>query len=324
MTDALSLPTDSELAKLGEEAASYAREAWAPATREAYARDWQQFQSWIESHDLDALPADPRMVATYLARLARSMSAATVKRKATAIGVVHRLAGHPNPVQEPLVRAELKGIRRALSVAPKRAAPLLIDHLQAIVSGLPDNLRGLRDKAIILVGWSGALRRSEIAGMQVEHLAFMDQGVRLLVPRSKTDQEGAGEHVAIFYATRRALCPVAALRDWLGKAAIDRGAVFRQVTQSRRDPRLLQEPVTTHNVRYVVQSAARRAGIQPEQFGERFSAHSLRAGFITEAARVGKPEYTIAAQSRHKSAEVLRSYIRVASVFEGNAGEGLL
>jgi len=321
---ALALPSSLELAALDSDVARYVDAAWAPATREAYGRDWAQFREWIEGHGLDALPADPRMVASYLARMARTWKASTVRRKATAIGVVHRLAGHPNPMDVPVVRAELRGIRRTLKVAPVRQAPLLIDHLQAIADVMPDNLRGVRDKAIILCGWGGALRRSEIAALSLEHLAFLEQGIRVLIPESKTDQEGSGEYVALFHATRKALCPVVALRAWLSAAAVTSGPVFRKLSQSRKSPRVLDSAITDHDVRYVVQSASRRAGIQAEQFGERFSAHSLRAGFITEAARHKRPEYAIAAQSRHKSAEVLRGYIRIASVFDGNAGDGLL
>jgi integrase len=316
----------AELRETAEGAAEFLRAARAQATRDAYASDWKQFTAWIESHGLDPLPADPRMVALWASHMARALKRrpSSIRRMLTAIGTIHRRAGHPNPCDHEIVREEMRGIANTLGVRPKRAAPLLIPHLEAIVSSMGDGLRAVRDRAIVLVGWSGAMRRSEIAGLRAEDLTFLDKGVSVLIRRSKTDQEGKGEHVALFYATRTTLCPVRAIQAWMREAKITEGPLFVRLSSHRTDPQIIADPLSPEMIRYVVQVWTERAAVQPEQIGAVFSAHSLRAGFITEAARNGRAEWTIAKQSRHKSADVLRSYIRVADAFEGNAGEGLL
>lgn len=315
----------AELRATAEGATEFLKAARAPSTHASYASDWRQFSEWIEGHGLDPIPADPRMVALWISHMARALKRkpSSIRRMLTAIGTIHRRAGHPNPCEQEVVREEMRGIANTLGVRPKRAAPLLIPHLEAIIAGMGDGLRAARDRAIVLVGWSGAMRRSEIAGLRAEDLTFLDKGVSVLIRRSKTDQEGKGENVALFYATRTALCPVHALQEWMRAAAITEGPLFLRLS-SHRDSQIIADPLSPEMVRYIVQTWTDRAGVQPEQIGAVFSAHSLRAGFITEAARNGKAEWTIAKQSRHKSADVLRTYIRTADAFEGNAGEGLL
>lgn len=323
--DALDAAKLAELRETAEGAAEFLRRARAEGTRKAYASDWKQFAEWIESHGLDPLPADPRMVALWISHMARALhrKPGTIRRMLSTIATAHRRAGHPSPCEHPIVQEERRGIENTLGVRPRRAAPLLIPHLEALVQSLGTGLRASRDRAILLVGWSGALRRSEVAALQVEDLTFLDKGISVLIRRSKTDQAGAGEHVALFRAHRTALCPVLAVQDWLRASGIERGPLFRQLTH-QRVPQLLDAPIAPAAVNYLVQTWTAKAGVQPEQIGAAFSAHSLRAGFITEAARAQKAEWTIAQQSRHKSAEVLRSYIRVANVFDHNAGEDLL
>jgi integrase len=317
---------EAELQETAEGAAEFLRASRATSTRSAYASDWKQFTEWIESHGLDPLPADPRMIALWISHMARSLKRkpASIRRMLTAIGTIHRSAGHPNPCDQEIVREEMRGIANTLGVRPKRAAPLLIPHLEAIVENMGEGLRSVRDRAIVLVGWSGAMRRSEIAALRAEDLTFLDKGVSVLIRRSKTDQQGKGEHVALFYATRTALCPVRAIQAWMRDAPIVEGPLFVRLSSHRSAPQIIADPLSPEMIRYIVQTWTSRAGVQPEQIGAVFSAHSLRAGFITEAARNGRAEWTIAKQSRHKSADVLRSYIRVADTFEGNAGEGLL
>lgn len=316
----------TELAAVADDASAFLRAARAPHTREGYASDWRQFRDWIASHGLEPLPADPRMVALWISHMARTLhrKPSSIRRMLSTIATVHKRAGHPNPCEREIVREEMRGISNVLGVRPKRAAPLLISHLEAIISGMGEGLRATRDRAIVLAGWSGALRRSELTELRAEDLAFMDKGIDVLIRRSKTDQAGEGAHVALFYATRTALCPVRALQEWMRLAKIEEGPVFRRLSSHKRDPQLLSEPLQPAMVRRVIQSWTTHAGVQPEQIGAVFSAHSLRAGFITEAARSGKAEWMIAKQSRHRSAEVLRTYIRLADTFEGNAGEGLL
>jgi len=316
----------AELAQTAGDAAEFIRAARSANTLKAYKHDWAQFVAWVEKHGLKALPADPRMVALWLSHMARRLERkpSSIKRMLTTISVMHRRAGLPNPTDAEIVREELRGIQNTLGTRPKRAAPLLIAHLEGVIGSMGTDIRAVRNRAIVLVGWSGAMRRSELAALQAEDVAFLDRGARVLIGRSKTDQKGAGEYVALFYATRTALCPVKALQAWLREAHIERGPLFRRMTRSRSRPLVLSGAMPARQVDYVVRRCTAKAGVQPEQLGDTFSAHSLRAGFITEAARKGKPEWSIARQSRHKSADVLRSYIRVADVFSDNAGEDLL
>lgn len=317
------------LMRTASDANNFIKHARAQNTQRAYASDWAQFSEWIESHGLDPLPSDPRMVALWLTHMARQLhrKRSTIKRMMSTISVAHRRAGHPNPCEAEVVRESFRGISNVLATdADSRAthsAPLLITHLEALSESMGDDLRAVRDRAVVLVGWSGALRRGEIAALDVEDLAFVDKGVRVRLPRSKTDQTGEGQHVAIFYATRKALCPVQALRSWTEASEIRAGALFRPLTRGKT-PKLGDHRMSARAVDRVVKRWTAAANVQPEQAGDRFGAHSLRAGFVTEAARADRPEYSIAKQTRHRSAEVLRGYIRIASVFEGNAGEGLL
>lgn len=316
-----------ELMRTAHDAENFLRHARSENTQKAYASDWGQFSAWVESHGLDALPADPRMVALWLTHMARQLrrKRSTIKRMMATISVAHRRAGHPNPCETEVVRESFRGISNVLAgdseQRARHSAPLLISHLEALSESMGDDLRAVRDRAVVLVGWSGALRRGEIAALDVEDLAFVDKGVRVRLPRSKTDQAGDGQYVAIFYATRKALCPVQALRSWTQLAEVRSGALFRPVSRALKvgDGRMSARAVDR-----VVKRWTDKANVQPEQAGDTFSAHSLRAGFVTEAARAERPEYSIAKQTRHRSAEVLRGYIRIASVFEGNAGEGLL
>lgn len=319
------------LMSTASDAANFIRNARAPSTQRAYETDWAQFRDWIEAHGLSALPADPRMVALWLTHMAQQLQRkrSTIKRMMATISVAHRRAGFPSPCDSELVREAFSGISNVLArregaqSRTKRAAPLMIDHLEAVVASMGTGPRAARDKALVLVGWSGALRRSELAALRVEDLAFLDQGVRVLIRHSKTDQQGEGQHVAIFYATRQALCPVRALRAWLDLSEARDGFVFRRVS-THATPRVLEAPIAARTVHRLVCGWARKAAVQPIEAGQSFSAHSLRAGFVTAAASAGKAEWSIAKQSRHRSAEVLRGYIRVATVFEGNAAEGLL
>lgn len=316
----------AELMATAADASEFLRRARSEQTRAGYASDWRQFEAWIRSHGLEPLPADPRMVALWISHMARQLrrKPATIRRMLATISTIHKRAGHPSPCERAIVREELRGIENTLGVMPRRAAPLLIGHLEALVAGMGDGLRAVRDRAIVLAGWSGAMRRSEIAALQAEDLTFMDKGIRVLIRRSKTDQAGAGQYVALFYAARTALCPVRAIQEWMRAAHIERGPVFLRLTAHRREPRIIADPLGGAEVNYIVKYWTKKAHVQPEQLGAFFSAHSLRAGFITEAARARKAEWMIRKQSRHKSANVLHDYIRIADTFDGNAGEGLL
>jgi site-specific recombinase XerD len=299
-----------------EAAASFAREQHARATREAYRTDFAIFEAWCASRTLVALPALPGTVATFLAAQAEDgAKPSTLSRRLAAIRYVHAGANHPSPTAHETVKATLAGIRRAQGVAPDRKAPITAERLLQLVALVPNTLRGARDRAILLLGFAGAFRRSELAALEVGDIEFLAEGMRVKIRRSKTDQEGAGQHVAIVRGA--SACPVEAVRQWLERAEITAGPVFRPV---RKGGRLMKEPLTPHSVCMIVKTYAGHAGFDAREF----SAHSLRAGFLTSAAMRGASIFKMMDVSRHKSVDTLRSYVRDADAFKNHAGAGLL
>ncbi|HEV2545766.1 MAG TPA: site-specific integrase [Stellaceae bacterium] len=200
-------------------------------------------------------------------------------------------------------------------MAPDRKAPITAERLLRMVALTPDTLSGARDRAILLLGFAGALRRSELAALKVEDIEFLAEGMRVTIRRSKTDQEGKGQAVGIVRGT--CACPVEAVRQWLERAKITAGSVFRPVTKGGR---LMDFPLTPHSVGMIVKTYAGRSGLDAREFG----AHSLRAGFLTSAALRRASIFKMMDVSRHKSVDTLRSYVRDADAFKNHAGEGLL
>lgn len=212
----------------------------------------------------------------------------------------------------------MRGIRRTIGRKPVGKAPLLPEDLQLLVdASTEDSLDAVRDRALLLVGFAGALRRSELVALRVEHLTHEPQGVVVTIPRSKTDQEGAGETVTLLREPESIYCPVAALQDWLQTSGITDGAVFRRL---ERRGKVGARVLTPQSVSAIVKSRAEKAGLDSTQY----SAHSLRSGFLTAAARNRASIFKMAEQSRHKSFEVLRRYVRDAERFVDHAGAGLL
>jgi integrase len=214
------------------------------------------------------------------------------------------------------VSETLKGIRRSIGTAQEGKAPLLTSDIRRIVGSCPETLLGLRDRALILVGFAGAFRRSELAAIDLAHLSFTQDGLVIDLCRSKTDQEAAGRKVGIPFGKDDATCPVRVLRRWLAESSITSGAVFRGVT---RHGKLSRRGLHKDCVGWIVKRAASRASLKPEQLG----GHSLRAGCVTQAAMNGVSEPDIMRQTGHKSAEMLARYIRIGEIFTRNAAAGL-
>jgi site-specific recombinase XerD len=299
-----------------EAAASFANEQHARATRKAYRTDFGLFEAWCASRGLAALPALPGTVATFLAAQAQDgVKPSTLSRRLAAIRYVHASANHPSPTTHEAVKATLAGIRRTQGVAPDRKAPITAERLLQMVALVPNTLRGARDRAVLLLGFAGAFRRSELAALEVRDLEFLPDGMRVTIRRSKTDQEGAGQTVAILRGA--CACPVEAVRLWLARAKITAGPVFRPVTKGGR---FMDVALTPHSVGMIVKTCAGRAGFNVGEFG----AHSLRAGFLTSAAMRGASIFKMMDISRHKSVDTLRSYVRDADAFKNHAGAGLL
>lgn len=302
---------------LVKEATAYADAARAPATLRAYEGDWTDFAAFAQAHGFEALPADPAVVALYLTEGADRLKPATLTRRAAAISVRHDAAGFPSPTQDPRVRAILRGIRRTHGTAPAQATPAGIGEVRRMVAHLPATTAGTRDAAVLLLGFAGAFRRSELVALNWGDLSSRDEGLEVTIRRSKTDPEGRGRRVAIPFGTDTTTCPVRAVNRWReklsdGNDGLLRGPVFRGV--SRYDS-VGPSRLSAAAVNLIIKRAATRAGLDATQY----SGHSLRAGFATTAALNGASERQIANQTGHRSLETLRGYIRPARLFTDNA-----
>jgi site-specific recombinase XerC len=217
-------------------AASYAKQDKAASTRAAYRSDFAAFQVYCDTRLVPSLPAAPETVAGFLAHEADAgLSASTISRRCAAIRYAHKLAGHEPPTNNEAVKATLRGIRRTIGAAPKRKAPAVAEIMRDMTRKVPGGLKGLRDRALLLLGFGGAFRRSELVALNVDDIGETDEGLRVTIRRSKTDQEGVGCTIAIVRGG--ACCPVKALRAWLDAAGITEGPVFRPVRKGgQRSP----------------------------------------------------------------------------------------
>ncbi len=301
-------------AALGDRARAYAEAARSPATLRAYATDWRAFVAWWMEHAVDALPATPHTITLFLADLPGRPS--TLRRKLAAIAVMHRAAEHDSPTEHGMVRATFAGIRRERGAAPRPKTALLVDELRAAVATCGERRIDLRDRALVLVGFVGALRRSELVGLDVDDVRFEDEGLVLRLRRSKTNQEGELEEVAVLYGSDPRTCPVRALQAWLGTSGISEGPLFRAVDRAGRVGR---GRLTARIVGERVKKLGARSGLDPHSY----AAHSLRSGFATSAARANKSEAAIMRQGRWKSIPVARRYIRAGSRWHDHAGAGI-
>jgi integrase len=291
-----------------EQAHVYADASKAPSTRRMYAKDWKRFETWCTAQSLRALPAMPEALALYLTHLAeQGRRVATMTRALVAISQRHVASGHPSPRTHGVVREVMKGIRRSLGVAQTSKSPLLPEDLVRMLSTLPNTLLGQRDRALLLLGFFAALRRSELVGLNVSDLDFVREGLVVHLRRCKTDQEGQGRKIAVPYQSQASLCPVRATKAWLKVSGILDGAVFR----GTRGRYLTQKRLDGGDVARRVKAGALRVNLD----ASRFAGHSLRAGFVTAAAMNGAPERSIAVTTNHKNLEMLRRYIRNADLF---------
>lgn len=295
-----------------EQARRFVQKSRAENTRRAYRADWQGFHRWCCSREFGALPAAVRTVALYVSSVAGRYKVSTLERKLAAISQVHQMAGFESPAltsREPL-HSVWAGIVRSKTRAKDKVAPILTEDIRLMIEALPRidglqsplTLAGLRDRALLLIGFAGALRRSEVIGLRVEDVTISAEGMRLAIRRTKTDQEGRGLVKGIRYGTNRSTCPVRSLRDWLQAASIHEGPIFRGVD---RHGNVAKEALSGRSVALVVKRSARRAGLDADQY----SGHSLRAGFATQAARKGIPERLIQRHTGHRDLQTLREYI---------------
>lgn len=295
-------------------AKDYIADAVSDNTKRGYASDFRRFSEWCESSGFCSLPAEPATVAAYFSLLADSgKKPSTIDRARAAIRMAHETAELPDPTSHKSVRLTLAGIRRTVGTAPVKKSPLLVADIRAMLSVLPDGLIGIRDRALLLIGFAGAFRRSELAGLTVECLEFSAEGVKVFLPKSKTDQEGSGRYVGI--ARGNGLCPVRALEAWIEAAGITDGPVFLSVDRHGK----LKEVITPQSVALAVKRAADAAGLDPAKY----SGHSLRAGFVTQASMNGASESNIMRSTGHTSHATVKGYIRIANLFQDNASNRL-
>jgi site-specific recombinase XerD len=313
ISDASNLPTALGLDLAA--AVDLAKAEKAPSTRKAYGTDFRLFRVWCDARQVAALPAAPETVAAYLAAHAGTFKASTLGRRVAAIRYAHKLAGFALPTDAEGVKATMRGIRRTYGSARVRKSPALAGKMLGMVATAPAKLAGLRDRALLLIGFGGALRRSELVALDVADVAETETGLLVTVRGSKTDQEREGATIAI--ARGAIACPAKALREWLNAAGIEAGAIFRPIDKAGK-VRILR--LTDRSVANIVKAYASRAGFDASTF----SGHSLRAGFLTSAAGNGASIFKMMDVSRHKSVDTLRGYIRDAELFKDHAGAGLL
>jgi site-specific recombinase XerD len=326
-----------------EAARDFAAHSKAENTLRAYRSDWDDFTAWCDERGLPALPASAETVTLYITSRARGSSersgdegsderaplkVSTLERRLSAVAAAHRLAGHESPVsrrEEPL-HSVWAGIVRRKGTAKEKVAPALTEDVRQMVAAIAitdiasdddaARLRGRRDAALLLVGFAGALRRSELAALTVGDVGVDPDGLRVRVRRSKSDQEGAGTVLGIHYGAAPQTCPVRSLRSWLLESGITSGSLFRGITKGGN---LQERPLSPRTVARVVKARAEAAGLDPRAY----SGHSLRAGFATQAARAGVPERVIMRHTRHKDVVTLREYIREGGLFNENPTDRL-
>lgn len=306
-----------ELLEILENAQNFLTTTIADSTRAIYARDWKGFTRWCTSHGLSNLPSSPEVVACYFTSLAmKEYRVTTIRRHCAAIAAAHREAGYPTPTSHPSIKELLHGITRKIGTPAKPVDALLSEDIKQIIGAMPNTFLGTRDKAIILIGFAGAFRRSEIVGMNVDNLSYRDEGLVILLARSKTDQRGEGRLVGIPYGKNPNTCPIVALQKWLEVSGISEGAIFRGLD---KHDHFVSRRLSIRSMGNVIKRAARSAGFDPEKY----SGHSLRSGHCTQASRSGVAEQIIRKQTGHTSADSLKRYVRLGRIFEENSAKAL-
>ncbi len=290
-------------------------------TKRAYKADWEAFCAWCSDRGVQPERAKPAGVAVYLAWMVDNEYAVPSVERAYA-GIASRLReadpeAWPLRRRPPAIAKVIQGIRKEIDHEPDAKKPITDKEMDAILTACGEGLIGKRNRALILVGFFGGFRRSELVSLDVEDVAFLDEGLRVRLRRSKTDQKGKGEIKGIMFSSSPKRCPIRALRAWLTDSGITSGALFRPLS---RVGHVLDRRLGDRMVAHTVKRAVKTIGLDADDF----AGHSLRAGFVTTAARKGKSLDAIMRQTGHKSVATVRRYIRHATVFDDNATEGLL
>ncbi len=294
-----------------EQVREYIRASKAENTLRGYRADWQAFCTWCERQGVRPLPASPEVVAAYIAECAGRLKVGSVQRCLNAIAEAHKAVGLDSPTHHAMVRNTMKGIRRMKGAAPAQKAPALTEDIRAMVEATDGGLIGARDRALILLGFAGAFRRSELVALDIEDCIFGKDGLTVTLRRSKTDQDAQGRKIGIPYGANPETCPVRTIQTWIETAEITSGSLFRSITRHGR----IRGRLAGVDVARVVKKLSRRAGLD----AARFAGHSLRAGHATSAAIHGASERSIMNQTGHRSVQMVRRYIRDGSLFRENS-----
>ena len=286
-------------------------------TVRAYKSDFKDFGLFCAQNGLKSLPSEPKIVSLYLTYLStKDAKMSTLKRRLVSIGVIHRLKGHYLDTKHPSIIENIMGIKRRKGSIQKRKKPLLINSLKELINVIDqqDNqeIKKLRDRSIILIGFSGGFRRNEIVSLNFEDLDFVEEGLKIQIRRSKTDQFGEGFFKALPYFDNSKYCPVISLKNWIEISKIETGPLFRRFIKGSK---LSENRLTDQTVALLIKENLKLAGIDSKNY----SGHSLRSGFATSAAESGAEERNIMAMTGHKSTEMVRRYIKEANLFKNNA-----
>jgi len=272
-------------------------------TLRAYQADFKDFSAFCANNGLNSLPSEPKIIAIYLTYLSSFSKYSTLKRRLASIKVIHKLKGHYIDIKHPIITENLMGIKRKMGVKQTAKKPLLINDLKSIIKVIDEeknNSKRLQNKALLLIGFSGGFRRSELVSIEHDDLDFVAEGVKIIVRRSKTDQTGLGMTKAIPYFDNKKYCPVTSLKKWINFSKIDNGKIFN---------------ISDKTVALTIKKYALLAGLDHN----RYAGHSLRSGFATSTAETGADERSIMAMTGHKTTQMVRRYIQESNLFKNNA-----
>ena len=306
----------TDLKSLHEETLNNLKSSKANNTLRAYKSDFRDFGSFCTKHGFDSLPTEPKIISLYLTHLSKNSKISTLRRRLVSISMIHRLKGHYLDTKHPIIIENLMGIKRVKGSIQKGKRPILINHLKSIINVIDDQkveeIKKIRDKTILLVGFGGGFRRTELISIDHEDLEFVPEGVKITIKRSKTDQFGEGMIKGLPYFTNEKYCPVINLKKWIELSNIKSGPIFRRFAKGSV---LTNNRLTDQSVVLIIKDYLNLAGIE----NKNYSGHSLRSGFATVAAESGADERSIMAMTGHKTTQMVRRYIREANIFKNNA-----
>jgi site-specific recombinase XerD len=302
--------------EINESIKKYAQNSLSFNTKRAYKSDINKFNAWCKNKSFESMPAIPHTVAAFISDEANNgISPPTLVRRIAAIKLAHQTIGYESPTLDILVRTTLNGIKRTVLHKANKKAPATDDRIEKMISYCDKTICGLRDKALLLLGFAGAFRRSELVSLEVENIEHTPDGIKIIINKSKTDQSGNGQTIAILNSGRFRV--VDNFMAWLEKAGIKEGYIFRQIKKGNK---IQSNQLTSRSVANIVKKYANLAGLTVSDF----SGHSLRSGFLTSAARSGASPFKMMEVSRHKSIETLSQYIRSENIFSDHAGKKFL